>query len=361
MHNHIQTIFNNVDNVSSRAEQFYQDYWTNGTSISKETHKKNSTILNYFFPNGLSSNTVLEIGVGGEGGLIYQLKDKNFTEGIDVSDSAIRNCADLGLQIKKINMDSDKLPFDNDHFDVIFACEVFEHFANPQFAIEEIYRVLKKSGQLIISVPTPYTYHWPRLFYPSLFEKQNFNEFLIINGFSCELKDLTLFRNMNHNKKIEEINKRWSWFWDCRKTDLNDSRKLLDQALIFWDQKDNHGIRIKPIEAIELFRKAYRNSPEEYKIKLLFAQSLLYRFYLGDQEEFNTILKSINEDILKPEFQNNADYLFSLLLIDIEAKSLSQEGFGKNFIDAILLLLKRLPGTEYYFNKLKQEEVRLNH
>ncbi|OGK15191.1 hypothetical protein A2690_00230 [Candidatus Roizmanbacteria bacterium RIFCSPHIGHO2_01_FULL_39_12b] len=45
------------------------------------------------------------------------------------------------------------LPFDDNSFDTVVASEIFEHLNNPQTAIEECSRVLKKDGQLIITVP----------------------------------------------------------------------------------------------------------------------------------------------------------------------------------------------------------------
>jgi SAM-dependent methyltransferase len=52
---------------------------------------------------------------------------------------------------------------------------------SPQNAIEEIQRVLKKDGRMIVSIPNPRTRH--KLIYPSLFKFCNFREYLQNNRF----------------------------------------------------------------------------------------------------------------------------------------------------------------------------------
>lgn len=46
------------------------------------------------------------------------------------------------------------IPFENETYDYIFAGELLEHVENPQFIVDECYRVLKPKG--IIFVCTPY-------------------------------------------------------------------------------------------------------------------------------------------------------------------------------------------------------------
>lgn len=357
MQDEISTIFNSNNQVSSRAEDFYSEYWKNGNGITEPTKWKNNRILDHFFPNGLSGQRILEIGVGGEGGMLYPLKSKNEVEGVDVSDSAIINCRNFGLEVKKHNLDKDILPFPDEYFDVIFAFEVFEHFSNPQFALEEIKRVLKSEGLFILSIPTPLTYHWPRLFYPSLFELDNFKEFLMINGFEPNLSNLNFFPILHTKKNIQNEKKFWSWFWNCKKVDINDWKSIERFGMHFWEQKNEDNVRIKPIEAIDLFRKSYKIS-NNYRVKLSLAGALLYRYFLGDPDEFNKLINEVYLDLQKTEFVNNPDYLYRVILIDLEAKHLSQDGLGKDFIDSLLNILKNLPGSEKYFcelDKVKQE------
>lgn len=45
------------------------------------------------------------------------------------------------------------IPFDENSFDLIISTEVFEHIPDPYKAFSEIYRVLKKGGSHIFTVP----------------------------------------------------------------------------------------------------------------------------------------------------------------------------------------------------------------
>lgn len=52
------------------------------------------------------------------------------------------------------NLETDKLPFDNESFDVIVCSQVFEHFTLSHLPpVIEMRRVLKKGGMLFIDVP----------------------------------------------------------------------------------------------------------------------------------------------------------------------------------------------------------------
>tara|TARA_Y100000031_G_scaffold153650_1_gene199400 strand:+ start:1001 stop:1471 length:471 start_codon:yes stop_codon:yes gene_type:complete len=46
------------------------------------------------------------------------------------------------------------LPFEDDKFDSVICSEVLEHIEDDQKAIQELYRVLKREGLLILTVPS---------------------------------------------------------------------------------------------------------------------------------------------------------------------------------------------------------------
>ena len=51
------------------------------------------------------------------------------------------------------NVDAQKLPFENNFFDVIYSMDVIEHIADDKAFINEGLRVLKKGGDFIIGTP----------------------------------------------------------------------------------------------------------------------------------------------------------------------------------------------------------------
>ena len=58
------------------------------------------------------------------------------------------------LNIKKVDFETEKLPLENNAFDVAIFNEVFEHLRiNPIFTLSEVHRVLKKDGLLMLSTP----------------------------------------------------------------------------------------------------------------------------------------------------------------------------------------------------------------
>ena len=54
---------------------------------------------------------------------------------------------------------NDKLPFDSDTFDSILLSDVLEHIRKPEQLLNEIQRLLKKDGVLIMNVPYYYCLH----------------------------------------------------------------------------------------------------------------------------------------------------------------------------------------------------------
>lgn len=59
-----------------------------------------------------------------------------------------------GIDIKdKCDFEADRLPYRDDAFDIVFMYSVIEHIADPDNILNEIRRVLKKDGLVIIITP----------------------------------------------------------------------------------------------------------------------------------------------------------------------------------------------------------------
>jgi len=74
--------------------------------------------------------------------------------GVDISAQAIALAKNRIKKGRFFVADAHKLPFKDNFFDSIVCLEMLEHVENPQKVISEINRVLKKSGQGIILIPT---------------------------------------------------------------------------------------------------------------------------------------------------------------------------------------------------------------
>ena len=344
---------------SSDSTKFYEKYWKKGGRISKLTNAKNRSILEYFFKNGLKDLRVLEIGVGGEGGLIYNLKDENEVYGIDVSTSAKKNCEKLGLPITLHNLDKDELSFDSDFFDIVFAFEVFEHFSTPQFVLEQIKRVLKSDGILLLSTPNPLVHHWPRLFYPELFEEKSFRDFLMINLFQVTQR-ICLGYNKYWQQLSDELSKAWSWVWHCEKINGNQSNILFDYAKYFRDQKNESGVRMKPIEAIDLFRKSYEADGRMTEAKFYMTRALVYLFIYGESEEFIEHLNYVVSCARDNQYPTNMNALYHFALIYIELKKFGIELITEAQFNEAVFHLGKFSGSAVLVENIHQELERLN-
>jgi len=51
------------------------------------------------------------------------------------------------------NANAEKIPFQSEMFDSVFAGELIEHLENPRHFVKEVSRVLKKSGSFILTTP----------------------------------------------------------------------------------------------------------------------------------------------------------------------------------------------------------------
>jgi len=93
----------------------------------------------------------LDIGAG-RGEMVRMLREKTGGE------SFVCDYTDKLLQIpdQKVdiaNLNSDSLPYPDNHFDLVTATEVIEHLENHRQVMREIYRVLKPGGLCILSTP----------------------------------------------------------------------------------------------------------------------------------------------------------------------------------------------------------------
>jgi SAM-dependent methyltransferase len=97
---------------------------------------------------------ILDIGCGTGETLTYikSLFPKALLYGIDTSSKAVTFSKRRGHKnIYKAS--ATKLPFKNQYFDVILILDVLEHIENDQLVLNEINRVLKKNGTIIITSP----------------------------------------------------------------------------------------------------------------------------------------------------------------------------------------------------------------
>ncbi len=100
---------------------------------------------------------ILNIGCG-TGGTIRMLEQFGTVYNVDVSDEALRLMKKNGFK-NLYKVDGIDLPFEKNSFDLVAAFDVLEHIEDDQAALKEWYRVLKRGGKVMITVPA-YSWLW---------------------------------------------------------------------------------------------------------------------------------------------------------------------------------------------------------
>jgi len=106
-----------------------------------------------------SKSKLLDIGCAA-GRLSQVIKNKDNYYGVEYNEDLIKFANSQGLKVKHCDLTKDKLPFKDNTFDVVWFRHVIEHLqVREQVSVmQEIYRVLKKDGVVIVFGPTPYNW-----------------------------------------------------------------------------------------------------------------------------------------------------------------------------------------------------------
>jgi SAM-dependent methyltransferase len=132
---------------NKNLKKYLENYTTFFSSRSEDSERFYNTVnkLLSFNKKGLisSDKKVLDVGSGDKAFFNVCLKKKINISEIDGS---------TGIDFEK-----DKLPFENESFEIVIFNAVIEHLYNPNLVLSEIFRVLKKGGLLITTAPN---YHY---------------------------------------------------------------------------------------------------------------------------------------------------------------------------------------------------------
>lgn len=129
--------------------------------IERAKDKLKTFIYNeyYFCP----CDKVLEAGCR-DRAILFKLIKKYKIEGhgIDISENAKRIATEYmiktGIKFKYVIGDVQNLPYPQNTFDTVIPLGVIEHFLNPDKVMNEMYRVLKTNGHLILMTPNKYSF-----------------------------------------------------------------------------------------------------------------------------------------------------------------------------------------------------------
>ncbi len=171
----------------------------------------------------IKGKTILDIGAGGGGKTVfYALNKAKNVIGIDIEEGFTEQAkafADKNgvKNVEFITQNAEKTSFPENTFDICVMNDVFEHLANPEKVLKEVYRILKKGGKVFINSPPyfhPYGAHLSDLIgipYVHLF----FPESVLINTYkklakntkSYEKRVNLRFGIVNGKERITYINR----------------------------------------------------------------------------------------------------------------------------------------------------------
>jgi 2-polyprenyl-3-methyl-5-hydroxy-6-metoxy-1,4-benzoquinol methylase len=99
-----------------------------------------------------ADNKVLDIGCysGTIGSML--IKKGNEVYGIEINPEVAEIACQKGLKVKIQDIES-RFDFKDNFFDVVIAAEIIEHILDTDFFIDEIKRILKSKGVLVLSTP----------------------------------------------------------------------------------------------------------------------------------------------------------------------------------------------------------------
>ncbi|NJN42157.1 MAG: class I SAM-dependent methyltransferase [Flammeovirgaceae bacterium] len=131
--------------------------WNENTKEFSESLENTNKVLLQFC-NISESDNVLDAGCG-VGGAAFFINERTNAQvtGISISENQIKLAKEMAIEKQKedrINflvMDFTKTTFQDQSFDVVWACESVCHASNKAEFINECYRLLKKDGRLILS------------------------------------------------------------------------------------------------------------------------------------------------------------------------------------------------------------------
>lgn len=141
---------------SGTVNQFFVDYLDSASALKQTQDYKHKTFQMLGLKPG---HRILDVGCGAGDDLMslaHIVGPKGFVSGVDngqvMVDTASRRTAHLDwVDVQKA--DGTKLPFPDASFDACRSDRVFIHMDQPEVAMDEMLRVLKPGGRILIADP----------------------------------------------------------------------------------------------------------------------------------------------------------------------------------------------------------------
>lgn len=102
-----------------------------------------------------SGEKLLDVGCGSGvfGGLLLARGMYTEVHGLDISDEAVVRASERGLKAQAFDLNAGPLPYPDALFDAVTCLAVIEHVLDPRRLVDEVARVLKPGGVLLLDTP----------------------------------------------------------------------------------------------------------------------------------------------------------------------------------------------------------------
>ncbi len=133
-------------------KRFYEEFWDQMSQDPQpwEWESRRALLLSEVRPD----DAVLDLGCGA-GRFVGELLHMGVsTIGVDIAEAAISRATINvpGGDLRVLNEDG-SIPLDHNSIDLVWCSEVLEHIADTAGVLNEVRRVLKPGGRLLITVP----------------------------------------------------------------------------------------------------------------------------------------------------------------------------------------------------------------
>jgi SAM-dependent methyltransferase len=139
---------------TGRLRAFYEDP---GATLSSgpERARRQVQMLAAVLAERQGMQRIVDVGCGDGSatGLVKKLDARNTVIGVDWSATALARARTRGLLVIQGGIDSAGLPFSDCCADVVVMSELIEHLVDTDAAVDEVRRVLRPGGILLLSTP----------------------------------------------------------------------------------------------------------------------------------------------------------------------------------------------------------------
>ena len=129
---------NNINYFKSRNLKINNMQTISREDLGENEVKNFEFLIDKFFKLNLAEKKILDVGSGDK------FLKKSFEK---------RNYQYFDIDIDRVDLNTEKLPYDDNTFDYIICLAVIEHISNATFFINEISRVLKSDAVLFLNTP----------------------------------------------------------------------------------------------------------------------------------------------------------------------------------------------------------------